>query len=255
MSLKLLGFSGKALHGKDTCARIAREIAEEELGLEMGQWAFAYLLKALVYAEADHQFSLEDVFYNKPAEVRERLQLRGTEEGRDKYGEDLWLLGTAAMLHILENTTKLQGVTITDVRFPNEVSFVRLGGVTAQSIFFTKLAEVLDATEYDSLEDTIFTDPDALAKSLALEDKAINAAKAVLEDELAKAKGMVLYIKSDRPTLTGEAASHPSEIALDWIPSSRFDGIITNNLDTTFEDLRNQLRPFVYKLFDRGADE
>jgi hypothetical protein len=55
-------------------------------------------------------------------EVRRFLQVVGTESGRDIFGENCWvdIVG--------RRSTDCERVTITDVRFPNEVDFVRSRG-------------------------------------------------------------------------------------------------------------------------------
>lgn len=92
----------------------------------------------LVIAFADHfkvdccskeNISFERVFVKKDPESRAILQKRGTEEGRNKYGDDIWT-------RTLENWIKvyasrgIKNFIITDVRFENEVKFVeKLGGL------------------------------------------------------------------------------------------------------------------------------
>ena len=187
--MKILGISGKAQHGKDTCARIARDIASEK-GFLVGSWAFAHPLKAVVYAEGAGKFTYEDVFFHKPPAVRELLQRRGTEEGRDKYGPNFWILQTEIYIKLFAENFPLDLITLTDVRFPNEVEFTRKHGTS-------------------------------------------------------------LWIHSDRPTLTGKAAEHPSETSLDNVDKTTFfDGIIDNSRNVTLLDLKEQLKPYVYKLLN-----
>jgi hypothetical protein len=252
MSLSILGFSARAMHGKDTCAKIAGEIMRDEFGVNMGVWALAHTLKAATFGESNGLFSFEDVWYNKPPEIRERLQKRGTEEGRNKYGENVWILQTEAYLRLFEQAMPFMGaVAIPDVRFPNEVDFVRLGGKVPDMVLNEirrKASEDLGFTEEVEAE-MLNTDPAALLdlestwQELVISDYAL---------ELSASKGMSLYITSDRPTLTGKAAQHLSETALDCLDKERsFDGVIVNNLDTTLEDLRVQLRPYVQALLER----
>lgn len=191
--MKVLSFSARAMHGKDTCARIAREIAREEFGVTLSHFAFAWPLKMRCYG-ADASLTWEDV-QAKPPHVRRLFQLEGTENGRDKYGADFWTRHADAYLRLMgEAMPEVEGATNSDTRFPNEVEFAR-------------------------------------------------------------ERGMALYIQSDRPTLTGEAALHPSETALDPLDkATAFDGIITNSRDTTLADLRAQIRPFVATLLVLRAD-
>lgn len=54
---------------------------------------------------------------------RYMLQLMGTEAGRDVFHQDLWILALEKKLGMYQN------VVISDVRFPNEISFIqRMGG-------------------------------------------------------------------------------------------------------------------------------
>ena len=195
----VIGIAGKARHGKDTCAMLLEQLMWEEADKRLAPWSFGHAVKAATFAEARGEWSFDDVWHRKPATIRKRLQLRGTEEGRHVHGENLWLLHVEAYLELFDRTFPLDGVVIPDVRFPNEVTFVRRGGKISKH-----------------------------AKP---------------------AKGLALYIQSNRPTLEGEAAKHTSETALDDLDKEEwFDGIITNNIDTTFEDLKTQLRPFVKQL-------
>lgn len=54
-----------------------------------------------------------------PITPRYILQLMGTEAGRDVFGEDIWI-------HALERRIAgVEKVVISDVRFPNEIDFIR----------------------------------------------------------------------------------------------------------------------------------
>lgn len=197
--MKVVGISGKAYHGKDTCATIMQEIAVERYSGLLGTWAMADALKATVFGEANGDFTFEDVWERKPPEVRRMLQLRGTEQGRMKYGVNVWTLQSEAYLRVIAKRLPfVDGLIFTDIRFPNEVDFILNCG------------SVLPARK----------------------------------------QGLALYIESDRPTLIGEAASHDSETALDHMDkNTEFSGIITNNRDTTLENLKLQLLPYVHQLF------
>lgn len=125
-NLELFGFSGKMGTGKNYLA--------EKL--------FKALLprkNTLVLALADHfkvdccakdGVKYQKVFVAKDEETRKLLQKRGTEEGRAVYGEDIWI-------RILEiwirrhHETGVERVIVTDLRFPNEVEWLKsLGGIT-----------------------------------------------------------------------------------------------------------------------------
>jgi hypothetical protein len=237
--MQLISFSGKAQHGKDTCARIAAKIAKDEFGANIGSWALAHPLKAVVYGEGRGVLTFEDVWYNKPAQVRKMLQIRGTEEGRNKFGENFWTLQSAAYLRLFaESMPFMDAVSLTDVRFPNEVMMVRLGGRVADVVLSEirqQVCEDFNFTPEDEEQLLFSQDSEDLANLLRLEAAVAGAIDVRYAYELANSGSFALYIQSNRPTLTGEAALHPSETALDEIDKATlFDGIIINNVDTSF---------------------
>ncbi len=248
--MQILGISGKAMHGKDTCALIAQEIAVE-LGMQLGMWAMAHPLKAIVYGEANGDHTFDDIWHTKPPQVRRALQLRGTEEGRLKFGESLWTLQSEAYLKLFATHFPIDGVVFTDIRFPNEVDFIRSGGVDPNVYHIRAFREELASTGW-TLEKDGEQDPEDPVEFAAL----LDAEQAAMERANARTAGLIgtgqaLYITSDRPTLTGEAAQHASETALDVLDLQKdFDGVINNDLDVTFDDLRDQLTPYVKRMFD-----
>jgi hypothetical protein len=86
--------------------------------------AFADHIKVSVASEAN--IPIETVLTgSKDPDIRKKLQTRGTEEGRDKYGADIWV-------RALDNWIKLRElrgdhsdvILITDCRFPNEAQWI-----------------------------------------------------------------------------------------------------------------------------------
>lgn len=246
--MRVLSFSAKSGHGKDTCARIAQEIFHQEHNKNLGIWSFAHPLKALVYGEGAGRLTFDDVWVKKPPEVRDRLQKRGTEEGRMVFGEDVWVLQTEAYLKIMEAWGFVHAVAIPDARFPNEITFTQLGGNTGSRVLgeISELVKgVLGYTD-EREEDLLKNDPQALYQLDIEYGEMVNHLWA---QRVERAPGLSIWIESDRPTLTGEAAQHASETAFDhWNKAERFDHIITNNTATSFEDLRVQLRPIIHSL-------
>ena len=124
----VIGVSGKARHGKDTVAQLIQEVGQTR-GLNIMRLSMADPLKARVYAELGGEWTYEDVFHTKPPKVRETLQIVGTERGREVFGEHLWTLQAEAYLKIIEERSPfVHGVVFADIRFPNEVEFIRQGG-------------------------------------------------------------------------------------------------------------------------------
>jgi dephospho-CoA kinase len=91
----------------------------------------------LVMAFADHfkvtaicfeNLDYHKVFGEKDEFTRKKLQALGTELGRDKYGDDIWLRVIHNWMKVY-NERGIERFIITDVRFENEVNFIKsLGG-------------------------------------------------------------------------------------------------------------------------------
>lgn len=58
---------------------------------------------------------------------RELLQIEGTELGRDKFGEDIWLEKITENINSIESDKPLT-IIITDVRFDNEAQYIMSNG-------------------------------------------------------------------------------------------------------------------------------
>jgi FMN phosphatase YigB (HAD superfamily) len=68
------------------------------------------------------------VFGKKDDHTRKTLQIRGTEEGRDKYGENIWINLLYEWLLYYQDLGYTRAI-IFDCRFPNEVDFInQIGG-------------------------------------------------------------------------------------------------------------------------------
>jgi len=118
--LEIIGLSGKAGAGKDY-------IFDNYLR-PMGyhRWALADHFK--IWIVGKEQATYEEVFKTKPAHIRKLLQVAGTKEGRDVFGEDVWCQTTRAWMTHLSNTMGINKFCVTDVRFPNEVKFITESG-------------------------------------------------------------------------------------------------------------------------------
>ena len=121
VNYKLVGLSGKAGCGKDY-------LGSNYLRLQ-GYMPFSLAWHFKIWVAGKSEASYEDVFFNKPPEVRKLLQLEGTERGRNVYGENVWCNVAAYWLRLLNESWGTTNFYIPDVRFPNEVEFVqKLGG-------------------------------------------------------------------------------------------------------------------------------
>lgn len=125
-NLEIYGFSGKMGTGKNY---IAEKLFKAMLPPK----------NTLVVALADHfkieccvkdKVEYEKVFGLKDDKTRNLLQKRGTEEGRNVYGHDIWIniLETWIKRH---HETGIERIIVTDLRFPNEVEWLKsIGGTT-----------------------------------------------------------------------------------------------------------------------------
>lgn len=123
--VELFGFSGKMGSGKNYVA--------EKLFLAM-----LPKKNTLVMALADHfkidccvkdNYPYEEIFVNKTEKSRRSLQMRGTEQGRDIYGEDVWIRTIENWIRVYVERG-IERIIVTDVRFKNEADWLlKCGGI------------------------------------------------------------------------------------------------------------------------------
>ena len=71
-----------------------------------------------------HKCDYNKVFGEKDYETRRLLQKAGTEEGRDKFGENIWINVVETWIKLL-NERGVERFIISDVRFVNEADWVK----------------------------------------------------------------------------------------------------------------------------------
>lgn len=118
--LEVISLSGKLKTGKD--------YLYEKYLYPRGymRWALADHFKIFIVGQG--LASYEDVFQTKPLAIRHLLQQAGTEQGRNVYGDKIWIDVTFTWLQHLSNTLKLHKWCITDCRFKNEVDGIQERG-------------------------------------------------------------------------------------------------------------------------------
>lgn len=125
MNLDIVGVSGKAGSGKDFLAKHVLAARGYK------PFALAWALRAQGYARLapSNTATYDMVYHDKPPLIRDFLQQLGTEQGRDVFGQEYWVLQAEAWMETLARAGYGNKFVITDVRFPNEAQFVRdLGG-------------------------------------------------------------------------------------------------------------------------------
>jgi len=120
--MEIYGFSGKQGVGKGYVADKFLELLPSKPTVFIN---FADQLKIETCIKKELTF--ERTFVKKDDESRRIMQLCGTEYGRDKFGEDIWIkyIDLWITLHQSRGITRF---IITDVRFPNEVEYIRNKG-------------------------------------------------------------------------------------------------------------------------------
>lgn len=121
MTIQVIGLSGHAGSGKDY---IAKNILDP-MGYKQFSLAWHFKVGLVGEGKATH----DETFVTKPNHVRHMLQQKGTEEGRNMYGDDVWLRHATEWMTILSKMWGINKFVIADVRFPNEVEYIRnMGG-------------------------------------------------------------------------------------------------------------------------------
>jgi len=118
--IKVLGISGKAGVGKDFISSrlIAPMLFENKRFIQLS-FADHFKYEAIV----KDKLSRDKVFGKKDEKTRKILQNYGTELGRNKYGDNIWLNIVREKI-LQESERGINHFIITDVRFPNEKNFI-----------------------------------------------------------------------------------------------------------------------------------
>lgn len=124
----IIGFSGKMGTGKNY---IAENLLPSILNKMLNNIQYYYLSFGdqikVELGSRDSSLTYDKLFNKKTREVRQQLQRYGTEEGRDKYGKDIWIRSMGLWMDIFKNRTpnKNNVFIITDVRFKNEADWIK----------------------------------------------------------------------------------------------------------------------------------
>jgi len=117
----ILGISGKMGSGKDFMVENVIVPFFSQRGLRVSQVCFADQLKVEVASKFN--FPLEKMFGDKTPEIRNKLQIYGTEEGRDKYHPDIWINATECWIKLRHMRGEADVFVIADCRFKNEAAW------------------------------------------------------------------------------------------------------------------------------------
>lgn len=122
----IIAVSGKLGTGKDYL--IDHLLLPKLRARGISRMAFADHIKINVASQEG--IPLEDLLIgDKTPANRKKLQIAGTEHGRDRYGEDIWVDTLANWIKLRAmREENLDVVLISDCRFPNEARFVESNG-------------------------------------------------------------------------------------------------------------------------------
>jgi len=120
MKALIVGLSGYPGSGKNHMAAVLRV----HYGFLPVTLALPFKLEAVAKG-----WPFDQVLGNEPKspKVRRYLQRKGTEEGRDVFGEDWWVNHADAFIRYYA-TFGFSRFVFTDVRFPNEAAYVKQNG-------------------------------------------------------------------------------------------------------------------------------
>ena len=121
MTTNIIGFAGKLGTGKDYIIEkyLSPLIKENKLIV-----AFADYLKIKVASENDDIDIADCIKSNKPLHVRKKLQKEGTENGRNIYGDDIWIKKLENFIYLHNKKNNINTFIISDCRFINEADWI-----------------------------------------------------------------------------------------------------------------------------------
>ena len=121
-NVKVIGLSGAAGSGKDY---VAKTYFIDEYEFRNISLAWHFKIDCIAKGQADY----DEVFNTKPPRVRRLLKILGTEQGRELWGENVWVNTVFSWMMLFHKDWGIDRFIIPDVRFPNELENVqRLGG-------------------------------------------------------------------------------------------------------------------------------
>lgn len=147
----IIGLSGKMGVGKDYLARhVIQPFIESRFPKERCiNLAFADQLK--INTIMKYQVPFESVFIKKNDQTRKLLQREGTENGRHKLGENIWINYTENWIE----TWKSRGFStfiLSDVRFCNEIDWIHNQGGVVIRIEAPKRSQAKFEQEFGPVE-------------------------------------------------------------------------------------------------------
>jgi len=125
--MKIIGLSGKMGSGKNYIAeKILYPYFKKSFNILIV--GFGDLIKNEIYAR-DLNISYDELYDHKTFETRQKLQEYGTENGRDKYHQNIWIRGLDIQIETFQRRSGENSlIIICDVRFKNEYEYIKQKG-------------------------------------------------------------------------------------------------------------------------------
>lgn len=121
----IIGIAGKMGCGKDYICNNYLAPILKQIQRNFLQISFADQLKVNMMTK--NNISFDSVYINKTKDTRKLLQIEGTECGRETLGDDIWIRYLDNWVNVYKSRG-VQDFICTDVRFINEVNYIRNGG-------------------------------------------------------------------------------------------------------------------------------
>lgn len=123
----IIGISGKMGVGKDYIVEHMLIPKIRASGKRVLTISFADQIK--INAASQNNIDIITMYGDKTPEIRKMLQTVGTEQGRMKHGEDIWIKYVSNWIKLWKMKDLADVFIITDCRFKNEVRWVESQGI------------------------------------------------------------------------------------------------------------------------------
>lgn len=160
----LVGVSGAAGSGKD---HVARTHFVEGRGYKNISFAWHFKIEAIAKGSAEY----DEVFVTKPPRVRRLLQLIGTEQGRNLWGDDVWIDTAFCWIKLWHEQWGMNKFIVPDVRFPNEASSIQKVGGSVFRVVSNQAHNNLIERDMVHASETSLSDDDPIFDGIIMNDR------------------------------------------------------------------------------------
>ena len=145
--VNIIAFTGRSGAGKDYCANLFVKLLPSYKKIKF--LAFADHMK--VECIDKNNVSFENVYINKTNKIRTMMQQYGTENGRDKRGENVWVDIVDSWYKIYNHREIYDYLIITDLRFQNEYDWIKKNNGSVISVLNNSVNQMSHISENNSI--------------------------------------------------------------------------------------------------------